>query len=471
MSSVHTKGKFLGSGCLASRAPSRARASWALQTLGTLSFWAAALALASGCKVIVEEDKSKSSSASTGTATATATGAAKPAIESGQLLAGAACATPPAPGSQSANKLVSPTDFLWPLGQTMNIHFADGDPDLIELTVKEASEWTQYANLNFKWFKDPSSPPPEVHVRITFKCEGFYTKGLGVLSYHIAAKKGDHSLCLGALREHLNAGPGPAQHGIGSIKHEFGHLLGLAHEHQSPKVKFTWNTDVIHAWCKKTQGWDAEHCDNQITKPITEKEPYNKANFLVSDFDPDSIMLYGYPASFTKEGMATKSNHVLSAIDKQGIAKLYPGRDPNAPPPAQGQEPTQPTQPTQPTGQDANAGLKLSSASKKLGEEGGKETWAFAVGLDGAEAALKDVQQVTYFLPPQLFNPPSATGAKDQPGHPWGGKGTIDDPVSFKVRAVVQLASGNLAMFETEVKLGENQGNATGVTTTLNKLQ
>ena len=45
-----------------------------------------------------------------------------------------------------------------------------------------------------------------------------------------------------------------------------------------------------------------------------------------TEFDPDSIMLYFFPAEWTLNGIATKANDVLSAQDKLFIAgaKMYP---------------------------------------------------------------------------------------------------------------------------------------------------
>ena len=47
-------------------------------------------------------------------------------------------------------------------------------------------------------------------------------------------------------------------------------------------------------------------------------------------FDPDSIMLYFFPAEWTTNGVGTKANEVLSKMDKQFIAgaKMYPKKAP-----------------------------------------------------------------------------------------------------------------------------------------------
>jgi hypothetical protein len=45
-----------------------------------------------------------------------------------------------------------------------------------------------------------------------------------------------------------------------------------------------------------------------------------------TQFDPDSIMLYAFPASWTLNGVATHANDVLSTLDKSFVsgASMYP---------------------------------------------------------------------------------------------------------------------------------------------------
>ena len=47
-------------------------------------------------------------------------------------------------------------------------------------------------------------------------------------------------------------------------------------------------------------------------------------------FDPDSIMLYFFPADWTLNGIGTKANEMLSAVDKgfAAGAKMYPKTGP-----------------------------------------------------------------------------------------------------------------------------------------------
>ena len=108
---------------------------------------------------------------------------------------------------------------------------------------------------------------------------------------------------------------------VSTVMHEFGHVLGMIHEHQNPKGKsIDWNKDAVYNWAKSTQGWD---------KDMTDKNILNKyQNDLIngSSFDPLSIMLYFFPGSLTNDGKGTNQNLQLSGLDMEFINKNY-GKD------------------------------------------------------------------------------------------------------------------------------------------------
>jgi hypothetical protein len=107
----------------------------------------------------------------------------------------------------------------------------------------------------------------------------------------------------------------------GTAGHEFGHAIGLAHEHQNPAGGIQWNEAVvIREAAKSPNFWDEATTRHNILRK------YSAAQVNGTAFDPDSIMLYFFPASWTLNGIGTKANEILSAMDKAFIAgaKMYP---------------------------------------------------------------------------------------------------------------------------------------------------
>jgi hypothetical protein len=100
--------------------------------------------------------------------------------------------------------------------------------------------------------------------------------------------------------------------------------MGMIHEHQNPRGKsIDWNVPKVEEYMKNTQGWDKESTD----KNIIDRYDINTING--SDFDPDSIMLYFYPADLTLDDKGTSENNTLSITDMIWLSKIYPGGSTN----------------------------------------------------------------------------------------------------------------------------------------------
>ena len=111
----------------------------------------------------------------------------------------------------------------------------------------------------------------------------------------------------------------------GTTAHEFGHAIGLAHEHQNPAGGIQWNEEVvIRSLAGPPNFWDEAKARHNVLRK------YSADQVNGTKFDPDSIMLYFFPAEWTLNGIATKANEVLSDLDKSFIAgaKMYPKTGP-----------------------------------------------------------------------------------------------------------------------------------------------
>ena len=103
--------------------------------------------------------------------------------------------------------------------------------------------------------------------------------------------------------------------------HEFGHALGLGHEHQSPNQnKIQWNVDKLYEWARKTQGWNKDKVVSQILTTY-DRTLIDVPNSTV--YDPDSVMLYTYPAELTLDNKGSIGGPRLSPKDVESLIKAY----------------------------------------------------------------------------------------------------------------------------------------------------
>ena len=107
---------------------------------------------------------------------------------------------------------------------------------------------------------------------------------------------------------------------VATTIHEFGHALGMIHEHQNPDGNsIQWDVPKVLEWASETQGWDEETTRHNII------DRYDGTEINGSVFDPDSIMLYFFPNSLTLNEKGTHQNLRYSTYDVEYLNKMYPG--------------------------------------------------------------------------------------------------------------------------------------------------
>jgi hypothetical protein len=102
------------------------------------------------------------------------------------------------------------------------------------------------------------------------------------------------------------------------VLHEFGHALGLIHEHQNPNRPISWNrAAVIADLSGPPNNWDLDTIQHNIF------DQYDPTDLMSTPVDPTSIMMYPIPAAWTTDGFAADLNHDLSDTDRQLIRDAY----------------------------------------------------------------------------------------------------------------------------------------------------
>ncbi len=234
---------------------------------------------------------------------------------------------------------------IWPTNKPIRIHFMDGtqkQKDWVMKVVKEKLE-PVVSKLKFEW----NVPISESDIRITFNIPGQAWSYIGTQNKLI--RQNEETMSLGWIDDDTQY-DSPVYKNTGVVVlHEFGHMLGMIHEHQNPKGnKVTWNKEMIYAELARTNGWDKENVDNNIFKRYGDKELCEKTKTKPdydgkeldiagycggeevngSKYDVNSIMHYFYPAEWILEGpKEIPKNTQLSAMDKHWLAKYYGNPD------------------------------------------------------------------------------------------------------------------------------------------------
>ncbi len=191
---------------------------------------------------------------------------------------------------------------MWITGSTLQVRFLEGTASQQAIAKEQAGWWMEHANLTFEF-----NNAPDADIRIAFNANDGAWSYLGTDATNIPQDQ--PTMNLGFLDG-------------GTAAHEFGHAIGLAHEHQNPAGGIEWNEEVvIRDLSGPPNYWDeAKTRHNVLNK-------YSVDQIRGTVFDPDSIMLYFFPDSWVKNGKGTKANEVLSDLDKAFIASedAYPG--------------------------------------------------------------------------------------------------------------------------------------------------
>jgi serralysin len=220
------------------------------------------------------------------------------------------------PESDGQTRAAVMVEKLWEAGRTLRIRFLDGDSLVQRKVAQFAGEWTQYANLHFAFGDDPKA-----EIRISFTQAGSWSQvGNDALDRRIAPDQ--PTMNYGWL---TRATPNDEVRRV--VLHEFGHALGLVHEHQNPGGSIPWNKDAVYAFYQGPPNhWSKEQVDLNIF------QVYDQRITKYSRFDRRSIMLYPIPSELTIGGFEVGWNSELSALDKRYIRKWYPfPKQPKAP--------------------------------------------------------------------------------------------------------------------------------------------
>lgn len=200
---------------------------------------------------------------------------------------------------------------LWENSRRLRVKFIDGVPEVQNKVAAIAKEWEAVANITFDFVNSGASD-----IRISFAEEGFSWSAVGTDALTVPSTK--PTMNYGWLepststREYQRV-----------VRHEFGHSLGMIHEHQNPAAtgQIPWDKPKTYAYYAQ-QGWSHDDVDSNIFEVYAEDTTNHSA------FDRDSIMEYAIPDSLTIGSYSIGWNTTFSDTDISFMRKQYPKGSP-----------------------------------------------------------------------------------------------------------------------------------------------
>ncbi|KAJ4114755.1 hypothetical protein NW768_011309 [Fusarium equiseti] len=183
-----------------------------------------------------------------------------------------------------------------------------------EKVAQAIEEWTWYANVKFM----EVSSAKESNVRITFDPKDGSWSYIGRQCDSISTTEATMNLAWLDKFTPITANEKAV------ILHEFGHALGLLHEHQSPAHgnKAVQDIDAALKLYARTQGWTKIQIYEQTINV------YNKSDITnYAQVDGHSIMYYPQPKELTSLDEDIPYNNKLSDLDKAYMILQYPRKN------------------------------------------------------------------------------------------------------------------------------------------------
>lgn len=212
------------------------------------------------------------------------------------------------PEGANTTKAALQKDSRWKSGDKITVAFLEGDTQLKKRVREVAERWTAPGLANLKLAFDDN---PNADIRITFVQGDGSWSTVGTTCRRVP--KGKATMNYGWIDA------GSSDEDVRSVVlHEFGHALGLIHEHQNPTGGIKWNREaVIRELSGPPNSWSVEEIEFNV---LDTAEPGDVETTVM---DEKSIMMYPIPASWTTDGFSAGFNSNLSDLDRKFIRKQY----------------------------------------------------------------------------------------------------------------------------------------------------
>lgn len=207
--------------------------------------------------------------------------------------------------SGRAKRSVAMHTTFWEPGRTLKIAMYDENQKTINTVKNITNKWLAHVNLKFELI---SGAVGDIRIKIE------PNQTIGSYSFlgtdALTCPPDEPTMKIGtALEDDVFET---------TVLHEFGHALGLHHEHQHPDADIPWDLEKVYAWYKEEFDWERDLVDSQVL-PLPRSTYYT-----YGDYDPLSVMHYDIDSKLTLNNWSHPGNFKPSEKDKETIRKIYP---------------------------------------------------------------------------------------------------------------------------------------------------
>ena len=234
---------------------------------------------------------------------------------SDRLITHAAQLAPHEPGRDATVPAQAAFLNKWPINE-LSVFFitsqfgASITDRLAGIVMERVEEWSKVCKMKFRRTRNPA----DSQIRVNFLPRQGHSSFVGRQNLDPQLRN-RHTMNLDMNLSTINKA-----YEQGVILHEFGHAIGMLHEHQSPTSTLRFGSMARLLAHFGPLGLNTEKLirDNILTR-------YGRGIERFSEFDPLSIMTYSIPDSVMAPGSrGIHHNLELSALDKKFANEVYP---------------------------------------------------------------------------------------------------------------------------------------------------
>ena len=192
---------------------------------------------------------------------------------------------------------------FWGNGRSLNITFVNAEPETLRKQIEGIiRQWEPSTNLTFTFDQALNG---DIRIKTGAQTNESYVGTDAAL-----APADEPTMRLSLAPQHPDFEL--------TILHEFGHALGLQHEHLHPKANIPWDKPKVYDYYKTNFQWTKEQVDHNLFAL------FPTADVLQGPYDKESIMHYVVTNELTIGDWEVLRNTRISKLDRRNMRKAYP---------------------------------------------------------------------------------------------------------------------------------------------------